>query len=470
LSLEQIVLSNLIYNEEYGRKVIPFLKSEYFEDYSEKVLFEIINDYVEKYSSFPTKEAVAIELSNRDNIDETVFKSSKEIIQRLERSDSQLEWLVDKTEKFCQDRALYLAIQQSVKIYGSKEGSISRGGIPDLLNEALGVSFDTNIGHDFLADFEARYDYYHHTENRIPFDIDYLNRITKGGLPPKTLNVILGGTGFGKTLFMCHMSAANLAAGKNVLYITMEMSEYRIAERIDANLLNVTLDDLQLLPRAQYMQKVEKLKDKAKGRLIIKEYPTSCAGAANFRHLLHELSIKKNFVPDIIYIDYLNICMSSRVRFGTNVNSYSYIKAIAEEFRGLAVENNVPIVTATQTNRSGFTNSDVGLEDTSESFGLPATADLMIAVINSEELSNLKQILVKQLKNRYSDIGINTRFVIGIDRSKMRLYDLDESAQEGITGANTDNKPVFDKSKFGQEEEERSKPRKFDMNKFKDFK
>ena len=468
MNIERVILSNLIFNDKYNRKVIPFLKSDYFQDYSERVIYELIDEYVKKYNSFPSVEALAIDLSNKEGLNDQTFKSGKEIITTLESdSNTQLDWLLDQTEKWCQDKALYLAIMQSIKIMDEKNGSISKGNIPSILTDALGVSFDTHIGHDFLLDSNERYDFYHRKEKRVPFDLDYFNAITNGGLPNKTLNIALAGTGVGKSLFMCHCAAANLSKGFNVLYITLEMAEERIAERIDSNLLDIAIDQLELMPKQSYDSKIEKLRAQTTGKLIIKEYPTACAGSANFRHLLNELKIKKNFMPDIIYIDYLNICMSSRMKYGANVNSYTYIKAIAEELRGLAVEHDVPIISATQTTRSGYSNSDVGLEDTSESFGLPATADFMFALISSEELESLNQIMVKQLKNRYNDPGNNRRFVIGIDRSKMRLYDCDESAQQGLV----DDKPVMDKGKFMEEENERHKPKpKFDRSKFDGFK
>ena len=466
MSIERTILSNLIFNEEYARKVIPFIRSEYFQDYNEKVVFDLIDNYVRKYNSFPSIEALAIDLSNKEGLNEATFKIAKEVISGLEHdSQTKLDWLLDQTEKFCQDKALYLAIMRSIQIMDEKNGSISKGSIPSILTDALGVSFDTHIGHDFLDDSNERYEFYHRKEKRIPFDLDFFNAITNGGIPNKTLNVALAGTGVGKSLFMCHCAAANLAKGFNVLYITLEMAEERIAERIDANLIDTAVDELELLPKQTYDAKINKLKEKFTGKLIIKEYPTACAGSANFRHLLNELRIKKNFEPDIIYIDYLNICLSSRIKHGANVNSYTLVKAIAEELRGLAVEYDVPIVTATQTTRSGYSNSDVGLEDTSESFGLPATADFMFALISSEELESLNQIMVKQLKNRYSDPGVNRRFIVGIDRSKMRLYDVDQSAQEGLV----DDRPVMDKGKFMEEENERKKPRGFDKGKFKDF-
>jgi replicative DNA helicase len=468
MNIERVILSNLLFNDKYNRKVIPFIKSEYFQDYSERVVYDLIDDYVKKYNSFPSLEALAIDLSNKEGLNDQTFKIGKEIIASLESdSNTQLDWLLDQTEKFCQDKALYLAIMKSIQIMDEKNGSISKGSIPSILTDALGVSFDTHIGHDFLDDSNERYEFYHRKEKRIPFDLDYFNTITNGGLPNKTLNIALAGTGVGKSLFMCHCAAANLTKGLNVLYITLEMAEERIAERIDANLLDTAVDELELLPKQTYDTKINKLKEKYTGKLIIKEYPTACAGSANFRHLLNELRIKKNFEPDVIYIDYLNICLSSRIKHAANVNSYTLIKAIAEELRGLAVEYDVPIVSATQTTRSGYSNSDVGLEDTSESFGLPATADFMFALISSEELESLSQIMVKQLKNRYSDPGSNRRFVLGIDRSKMRLYDVEQSGQDGLV----DDRPVMDKGKFMEEENERGRPKsKFDRSKFEGFK
>jgi len=471
MSIERVILSNLLFNDKYNRKVIPFLKSDYFQNYSERVVFDLIDEYVKKYNSFPSVEALAIDLSNKEGLNDQAFKEGGEILSSLESdSNTKLDWLLDQTEKFCQDKALYLAIMQSIKIMDEKNAAISKGSIPGILTDALGVSFDTHIGHDFLDDSDERYEFYHRKEKRIPFDLDYFNVITNGGLPNKTLNIALAGTGVGKSLFMCHCAAANLSKGLNVLYITLEMAEERIAERIDANLLNVAVDELEMLPKQTYDAKINKVKEKTQGKLIVKEYPTACAGSANFRHLLNELKIKRNFEPDIIYIDYLNICLSSRIKHGANVNSYTLVKAIAEELRGLAVEYDVPIVSATQTTRGGYSNSDVGLEDTSESFGLPATADFMFALISSEELESLSQIMVKQLKNRYNDPGNNRRFIIGIDRSKMRLYDVDQSAQEGLTDGPS-MKSVFDNSKFGEEDNERGKPKpKFDKSKFAGFK
>jgi replicative DNA helicase len=468
MAIEQTIINNLVYNEEYTRKVLPFLKEEYFSDHSDKVLFQIIENYVKKYNSNPSIEAVAIDLSNKDNVNEQLFNDSKEKIKNITKDDSTgMQWLLDETEKFCQDKAIYNAIMQSIQIINNQDEASSKGSIPTILSDALSVCFDSHIGHDFIEDYDGRYDFYHKREDKIPFNMSMFNNITKGGLPKKSLNVILAGTGVGKSLFMCHCASSNIVSGYNVLYITMEMAEERIAERIDQNLLDITTDDLRLIPKEAYNKKISKLKANLTGKLIVKEYPTACAGSANFRHLLGELKLKKNFVPDIIYIDYINICMSSRLRYGSNVNSYTYIKAIAEELRGLAVEFNVPIVTATQTTRSGYSNSDVGLEDTSESFGLPATADLMFALIASEELDQLGQIMVKQLKNRYNDPGVNRKFVIGVDRGKMRLYDVEQSAQQDII----DDRPAFDKSSFGSEDFERGLPKpKFSKEMFVGFK
>ena len=461
--IEKVILANLALNEEFARKVVPFLKPEYFHDSVDRAVFDVIDSYSKKYNKFPSKEALGIELSRRDNLSEDTFKSCTEFVEGMELDDTDFDWLVDQSEKFCQDKAVYNAIMKSIQVLDDKTGKLSKGSIPALLSDALAVSFDTHIGHDFIGDASARYDFYHTKEVKIPFDLDLFNRITKGGLSRKTLNVILAGTGVGKSLCMCHMAANNLTDSKNVLYITLEMAEERIAERIDANLLDTPLDELELLPKESYEAKMERLRTKCKGRLIIKEYPTSQASSSNFRHLIQELKIKKNFVPDIIYIDYLNICASARIKHGANVNSYTYIKAIAEELRGLAVENDVPIVSATQTTRSGYTSSDVGLEDTSESFGLPATADFMFAVIRTEELDELNQVLVKQLKNRYSDVGANRRFVIGIDRSKMRLYDCEQSAQDDILDG-----PVMDKTEFGKRLADTG-GKKFDKSMFEDF-
>jgi archaellum biogenesis ATPase FlaH len=403
----------------------------------------------------PTKEALVIEVDKKVNLTDDQHKKTisliKDITVDIEISDT--KWLIDATESFCQEKAIYNGIMQSIQILDSKTGNekLDKGSIPTILADALSVSFDNHIGHDFIDDAETRYDFYHKVEKRIPFDLDYLNRITKGGLAEKSLNIVLAGTGVGKSLFMCHCAAANLTMGKNVLYITLEMAEERIAERIDANLLNVELDRLIGMSKETYLKKVSSLREKTKGKLIIKEYPTASANVSHFNHLLNELKLKRQFIPDIIYIDYLNICSSARMKMGASINSYTYIKAIAEELRGLAVEHKVPIVSATQTTRSGYSNSDVGLEDTSESFGLPATADLMFALISTEELAELNQIMVKQLKNRYSDPTTNKRFVIGVDRAKMRLYDAEESAQTNISDSGQeDDAPIFDKSDFGK--------------------
>jgi replicative DNA helicase len=467
MTIERIIFNSLVFNEEYGRKVIPFLKEEYFADYNDKVIFRIIDAYVKKYNSFPSKEALAIDLSNESNVSEDAFNKCKSIVQEIEKDEnSKLNWLLDQTEKWCQEKALYNAIMKSIQVMDDKTGKDSKGSIPQILTDALGVSFDTHIGHDFIEDADSRFEFYHTVESRIPFDLEYFNKITQGGVPKKTLNIALAGTGVGKSLFMCHCAAANMIAGLNVLYITMEMAEERIAERIDANLLDVTLDELKLIPKDSYDKKMARVKNKTTGKLVIKEYPTACAGSANFRHLLNELKIKKNFMPDIIYIDYLNICLSSRIKNGANVNSYTLVKAIAEELRGLAVEFDVPIFSATQTTRSGYSSSDVGLEDTSESFGLPATADFMFALISTEELQDLGQIMVKQLKNRYNDLGVNRRFVVGIDRAKMRLYNVEQSAQEDLLDG-----PVMDNTKFGEEDYERNRKKpKFDRSKFEGFK
>lgn len=465
--IEQTIFGNLIFREDYGRKVIPFLKKEYFQDNNDKILFEIIESYVMKYNRFPTKEALAIDLSASANINDDQVKVIAGIIENLECDPkTELDWIVDKTEKFVQERSVYNAIMQSIQILDDKDGKNVKGSIPQILSDALAISFDTNIGHSFLDDTDSRYEFYHRKEEKVAFNLDYFNRITKGGLPNKTLNIALAGTGVGKSLFMCHCASGNLLDGKNVLYITMEMAEERIAERIDANLLNVTMDELGEMNKETYDRKLTQVKNRTTGKLIIKEYPTASAGSANFRHLINELKLKKNFIPEIIYIDYLNICASSRMKYGNNVNSYMYVKAIAEELRGLAVEFNVPIVSATQTTRSGFGNSDVGLEDTSESFGLPATADFMFALITSEELEGLGQLMVKQLKNRYNDPAAYRRFVVGIDRSKMKLFDVEQDAQEGLV----DDRPVMDKSDFGERDSDfyKKKP-KFGKKDFEGF-
>ena len=458
--MEKIILSNLVFNEEYSRRILTYLKPEYFNDKIDQTLYSLIDSFSKKYNKVPSKEALLIDLSNLDSLNEEQFKQTKEQIENLsfdEKTD--MDWLLDNTEKFCQDKEIHNALRASIKML---DGEGNKNAIPKLLQDALQVSFNSSIGHDFTEDYDKRFDEYHKKENRVDFDIHLLNVITNGGLPEKTLNVILAGTGVGKSLAMCHMAAHNLMCSKNVLYITLEMAEERIAQRVDTNLLNVTLEELLMLPRNVYHKKMDKVRETTKGKLIVKEYPTATAGSGHFRHLLNELRIKKNFVPDIIYIDYLNLCISSRLKFGSNVNSYSYIKSIAEELRGLAVEFELPIVTATQTNRSALVASDVGLENTSDSIGLPMTADFMVALIATEELQDLNQIVVKQLKNRYGDPSKYRKFVIGVDRSKMRLYDVENSAHEDLIDG-----PVMDKNTFGEQEIERTK---FDKSKFSGFK
>jgi replicative DNA helicase len=439
--LEQIILKNLIHNEEYTRKVLPFIKGEYFSDQTEKLVFKEVYDFVNKYKNLPTHESLVINITEKTNLTEPQVKESIDLLRDIEQTKDdkvELQWLTEQTEKFCQDKAIYNAIMESVSILDDKNGNKTKGEIPQLLADALGVSFDSNVGHDYMQDFEERYDFYHRVETRVRFDLDIFNKITKGGLPIKTLNIALAGTGVGKSLFMCHVAASCISQGHNVLYITLEMAEEKIAERIDANLLNIDLNELQTISRGDYERKFDVLKSKTQGKLIIKEYPTASASVLHFRALLNELRLKKNFKPNIIFIDYLNICSSARIKPGGNVNSYTYIKSIAEELRGLAVEFALPVVSATQTTRSGFSNSDPGLEDTSESFGLPATADFMFALVSNEELEGLNQILVKQLKNRYSDPNYYKRFVVGIDRTKMRLYDAEQTAQEGLADAGQD--------------------------------
>jgi len=430
--VETTILRNLLFNNDYCRKVLPFLKEEYFENLHEKVVFQEICNFINSYDDLATKEVLLIETENRTDITEETYKTICEYVSSLDDSHVEQNWLVDTTEKWCRDRAIYLALMESIKIADGQDEKKSRDAIPTILQQALGVSFDNHIGHDYLNDYEERYEIYHTKEDKTPFDLEYFNKITKGGLPNKTLNIALAGTGVGKSLFMCHMASSVLLQGRNVLYITMEMAEEKIAERIDANLLNVNIKDIAELPKSTFENKVNKLAAKTQGSLIIKEYPTASAHSGHFRALLNELALKKSFRPDIIFIDYLNICASSRYRQGGSINSYSYIKSIAEELRGLAVEAEVPIVSATQTTRSGYGSSDVDLTDTSESFGLPATADLMFALISTEELEQLGQIMVKQLKNRYNDLSVNKRFVVGIDRAKMRLYDCEQTAQDDI--------------------------------------
>ena len=453
--IEEIIFSQLLFNEEYSRKVIPFLKNEYFSSRVNKILFELMDNHIKKFHRVPTKQTLLAELTNLNNLTEEEFKSSNVILDSLQPEPATgIDWLIEETEKFCQEKAVYNAILDSIKIIDKKDAKRDKGSIPQILTEALAVSFDSNIGHDFIDDSSIRYDYYHTREEKLQFDLDFFNKITKGGLSKKTLNIILASTGVGKTMFMTHCAAHHLTLGKNVLYLTMEMSEERIAERIDANLMDVTIDALHEMPRDAFDKKIDRIRSKTKGKLIIKEYPTAGAGSANFRHLLQELRIKKSFKPDVVYVDYLNICGSSRMKMGGSVNSYMYVKAIAEELRGLAVEFDVPIISATQSNRDAYNSSDVGLDNTSESFALPATADFMFALISTEELEGLNQILVKQLKNRYDDPGNNRRFVIGVNKAKMKFYDVEQSAQEDILeGAGRKKKerdvPVMDNTNFG---------------------
>lgn len=451
--IETTVLAGLLHNEDYMRRVIPFLSEEYFGDFTEKMIFKSITQYIADYNSVPTKSALKIAFDEKSNISDDQYTTIVETIEGLEYDPkTDLEWIVDKTEKFCQDKAVFNAVRESILVLDGNHDNLDKGSIPDLLTKALGVSFDQNIGHDFLEQPEDRYEFYHTKEDKVEFDLDLFNKITKGGLSRKSLSIALAGTGVGKTLFMTHCASANLMNGKNVLYITMEMAEEKIAERIDANLLNTTIDALQEIPKDVYMKRVGRVKGKTTGKLIVKEYPTASAGSAHFRHLLNELKLKKNFHPDIVYIDYLNICTSSRLRASANVNSYTMIKAIAEELRGLAVEFNVPILSATQTTRTGYSSSDLNLEDTSESFGLPATADFMFGLISTEELEGLGQLMVKQLKNRWGDTNYLKRFVIGIDRSKMKLFDAEESAQDLV-----DDTPVADKGNFSTRMKEEQK-------------
>ena len=446
--VEFLILRNLLHNEEYLRKVVPFLKSEYFEDEKQKIVYQEIASFVEEYNELTTKEVLCIEIEKRKDITDSMFKDITFLIDELDNSPADLQWLLDTTEKWCRDRAIYLALIESISLADGKDDTKGRDAIPSILSDALAVSFDNHVGHDYLIDYEERYESYHRKEDKIPFDLEFFDKVTKGGLPNKTLNIALAGTGVGKSLFMCHFASSVLLQGKNVLYITMEMAEEKIAERIDANLLNINMQDITDLPKQMFESKVNDISKKTQGTLIIKEYPTAAAHSGHFKSLLNELALKKSFRPDIIFIDYLNICASSRYRAASNVNSYSYIKAIAEELRGLAVEANLPIVSATQTTRSGFASSDVDLTDTSESFGLPATADLMFALISTEELETLNQILVKQLKNRYNDPTIHKRFVVGIDRAKMRLYDCEQKAQEDIIDNTEQTEYDEDKSKF----------------------
>ena len=448
--LQTHILSHLLNNEDYCRRVIPYIKNEYFEG-SHKTVFDLIVSFVSKHNKLPTGKVLELEL-RKINAHEDVLNQASVLIGEVKnKSDVDTEYLIQESEKWCKERAVYNAIMESIQIIDGKDTKRSEGAIPEILSDALGTSFDQEIGHDYIDNSEDRFDFYNTKEDRIPFDLDYFNKITKGGLPNKTLNIALAGTGVGKSLFMCHCAASVLEQGKNVLYITLEMAEERIAERIDANLMNLPIERLSSLPQNVFNEKIQKIAKASIGKLIVKEYPTGAAHTGHFRALLNELKLKKNFKPDIIYVDYLNICSSSRMRgLGGSINSYSYIKAIAEELRGLAVEFNVPIVSATQTTRSGYSNTDVGLEDTSESFGLPATADLMFAIISTEELEELGQLLVKQLKNRYNDPTKYRRFVVGVDRSRMKLYDVEESAQSDIMSDMVPDKPI---NKFGEREQ-----------------
>jgi len=458
-TIEHTILKNLLYNEEYSRKVIPFIKSEYFQEVSQKITFEEIVSFIANYNSQITVEALLIEISNRKDLNEGMLKELQILITNLENTPADDQWLLDTTEKWCRDRAIYLALMDSINIADGNDEKKNRDAIPSILSEALAVSFDNHIGHDYFANANERFDFYHQKHEKIPFDLEFFNKITKGGLVNKSLNIALAGTGVGKSLFMCHQASSCLLGGRNVLYITMEMAEEKIAERIDANLLNVPIQELTDLPKSMFDSKVTNLEKKTQGSLIIKEYPTASAHSGHFKALLAELSLKKSFKPDIIFIDYLNICASERYRGNSTVNSYSYIKAIAEELRGLAVEANVPIVSATQTTRSGYGSSDVDITDTSESFGLPATADLMFALIATDELEGLGQIMVKQLKNRYNDINMNKRFVVGIDRAKMRLYDCEQSAQDDIINSGQDEE-------YENEDRKSSRKEKFGTFKF----
>jgi replicative DNA helicase len=445
--LEITILRNLIFNEDYARKVIPFIQPEYFEQRIEKIVFEETVQFIAKYNSSITIEALGIEIDNRRDLTESENKDISDLVSKLHNAPVENQWIIDTTEKWCRDRAIYLALMESIHIADGKDEKKGRDAIPSILSDALSVSFDNNIGHDYLQNYEQRYEYYHKKENRLEFDLDFFNKITNGGVPNKTLNIFLAGTNVGKTLAMCHMASSFLLQSKNVLYITMEMAEEEIAKRMDANMLNVAINQLEDLPKSMFNSKSVQLAEKTKGTLIIKEYPTASAHSGHFKALLNELALKKSFKPDVIFIDYINICASSRFRAGSNMNSYTIIKSIAEELRGLAVEFDVPIFSATQTTRSGFSSSDVEITDTSESFGLPATADFLVALISTEELEGLNQIMVKQLKNRYGDKSVYKRFVVGIDRAKMRLYDVEQSAQNDILDSGKEEEYNYEESK-----------------------
>lgn len=470
MKIETVILQNLANDDEYMRKVIPFLKRDYFLDNSDKIIYDKIKDFIDQYNAIPSKDALVISVQNDKSLNEDQYKEVAEAILQLDPTEHNKDWLYKETEKFCKDKAIYNAILSSIAIIDGRDKARTEDGIPQLLQEALGVCFDNNVGHDYIDSSDQRFEFYHKIESRIPFDLDYFNRITNGGMPNKTLNVCLAGTGVGKSLFMCHVAASVLAQNKNVLYITLEMAEERIAERIDANLMNITMDQLKELPKAIFDNRIEKIKDRTQGKLIIKEYPTAGAHTGHFKALLNELQLKRQFKPDLIIIDYLNICASSRFRGGANINSYTLIKSIAEELRGMAVEENVPILSATQTTRGGYGNTDVELTDTSESFGLPATVDFMFALISTEDLEAMNQLMVKQLKNRYNDPTINKRFVIGVDRAKMKLYDLEQSAQKNIMDSgiredkpkwntNDNGGPVQMKKQYGQPTRDFSKIR-----------
>jgi len=459
LALERTILASLIHNEQFTKRAATYIKLEYFSDPIDRALHAAINSHLEKYGTRPTVVALRVDLSAAP-LDEETHRLAQEALAGLTDERVDLNWLIDQTERFCQDRAIYNGIKRSISILDGDRGeTLDKGAIPDILRDALAVSFDVRIGHDFIEDAEPRFDYYRSNVARIQMDIALFNRVTGGGTPRKTLNVLMGGVHVGKSLFLCHMSAANLLAGLNVLYVTLELAEEEVARRIDANLLDVPIAELGLVPRSVLINQMSRLRAKTTGKLVIKEYPTSCAGAGQFRHLLHELKTKRSFVPDVVYVDYLNICCSSRIKLGAAVNSYTFVKAIAEELRGLAVEYNVPLWTATQTTREGFKSSDLGMENVAESFGLPATADFMAALIGGEELERMNQILVKQLKNRYTDAGLCRRFVVGVDRTRMRLYDVSQHADE--------DKPVFDETNFGELETERGKKgKKYDFSAF----
>lgn len=451
MRIEEQILSNLIHNEEYCRKVIPFINTSYFSDFKERMIVEEITAFFNKYNKPISSDILTIELSNRSDITDKQLADVITSVEGLPTDEANQDWLIEHTEKFCKDKAVYNAILESIKIIDGKDDKRTQESIPHILSDALAVSFDNHVGHDYLDDAQDRFDFYHRVEEKLEFDLDLFNKITKGGFSKKTLNVILAGTGVGKSLFMCHVAASTLMQGKNVLYITMEMAEERIAERIDANLLNLSMDELKVVDRKVFNTRLDKIAKKTQGKLIVKEYPTAGAHSGHFRALLEELKIKKDFAPDLIVIDYLNICASARLKMGSNVNSYTYVKTIAEELRGLAVEYNVPMLSATQTTRGGFDNTDVGLQDTSESFGLPATVDFMCALISTEELEEMNQLMVKQLKNRYNDPSYFKRFVIGVDRSKMKLYNVEVSAQNNISdsGQDRDDGPAFDKTSSG---------------------